>query len=180
MSDNLKKDDLLGIERNKISNNLESCKAEKVSLNKRLDFFLDSSDKSKAESFRETYFNEISRLDNQIAEFELMLDKMLNNKKLLSAASFDMKTLLTKISDVNALLEDGNRAALKNLYRALFHRIWVARKNNNGEREITFELNSTESSYPGNFTSDSGKKCLDRIKMGWMTGLEPATTRITI
>jgi hypothetical protein len=88
-----------------------------------------------------------------------------------------------------------NRVTLKNLIRSLFQAVWVGEKDEEGKRELVFDLKSGEGGeylvgseiFEGNPHSHSVSNCVggtkkvrDRVKMGWMTGLEPATTRITI
>jgi hypothetical protein len=138
-------------------------------LDKRLDFFLESPDQSKAEAFRETYVKESEIITKRISDLEIARGKIASNKTELLPDSSDLKSIMDKVFQIQKLIEKENRPVLKNLYRALFRKISVSKKNHEGKIEINFELKSNSSmscQFDYRDCDSDGKKSGDRVKMG--------------
>lgn len=147
-------------------------------LDRRLDFLLDGEGLEEAKRFKESYVKKLGEIDKDISELESAKAELEDHRREFENDQLDIKKLVNRIENVQKIMQEHDPAALKAAYRAVFESIVVSDLDKSGKRGFVFNVWS-DSTRPPSVGVQEEKFGFGK-EMGWMMGLEPTTTRITI
>ncbi len=132
--------DLLQKQREIIDAKLAKAKADRIKLDKRLDFLLSTDNETQAESFREEYVEAVNKLSVEVEDLQRQKSVIETSRTDLQEDELNTTSLVAKAEKIQALIQAKEPAALKNAYQALFSEIVVGEVDKNGKRKLEFRI----------------------------------------
>lgn len=124
----------------KLKNELENLDAEKIALNRRLDFMLKGSSEDDLQDYKREYKTDIEKLNTAIKAKKLQIEQIMAKAEALRRDEFNWKEVGKKCEMVLAAIQEKDPVALKNAYRHLFEAIVVGDIGADGKTELKFIL----------------------------------------
>jgi len=118
--------------------------ADRVIVDKRLDFLLSTDDSTQADSFRAEYVESVNKLKGELEELQRQRAALERGKADLQDDELNTGTLIARAEKIQAMIQERDPVALKNAYKALFSEIVVGELDKNGRRELRFRIKGSD------------------------------------
>lgn len=152
---------------------IQEVERRKETLNRRLDFLLDTEDHIAAGEFKEEFRNECTRLNDDLARLRNEVSQVQQQKATLKDGGYSWKDLVARAVSVQEIMQEHDAVALKAIYKELFEAIIVGDLEEDGTRDLSFILK--DGSSPTAFVTVEEKTSVGQRMVG-PPGLEPGTT----